>query len=376
MENRIETVDQTIREGMQHRGIVFSRRQRLEIVRYQDQLGVTVSQAGYPPAHDAEAAHIAYLNRFCRESGFRIRIAGMGRAILRDAEILVNTGINDFHLHLHIKKGADRDIVEAAMADVSESVGFIRRKCPAAVISIAVLDIFRTDRKMLEKVAVFLSETVNVDIISLPDTSGVAAPGTVAGITAPLAEIARRHGTRISIHCHNDMGMASANAYMGIEEGGARVLEASVAGVGERNGISDLFVTGKMLKDRGMPIDLHTENLPLFRAYYDYVNSIYTQQTGDNLVGYNTPVFGEGVTTHVAGTHAGGDFGQAGTERFCLNVLCGRRLVKKYLASRDIPCNEGDIDRVTQTIKNESARKERRLYQGEIEKIVKKSLQK
>ena len=136
--------------------------------------------------------------------------------------------------------------------------------------------------------------------------------------------------TRLTLaaHCHNDMGMASANSVMGII-GGAKVLEVSALGIGERNGIADLYTTARLLADQGYDTGLDLENIDGFKAYYAFVNDIVRQQTGINLMDYRCPVFGNAVKTHVAGTHATGGFGTAKEEEFFLSLLCGRQLVKK-----------------------------------------------
>ncbi|MCF8045206.1 MAG: hypothetical protein K9J83_05030, partial [Desulfarculaceae bacterium] len=109
MESFVKTIDETIREGMQHRGLVFSYEQRLEMVEFMETLGIDVCQAGYPPAHSSEREAVKNLNEACRRCGYRIGIAGMGRAVRKDAECLLETGIPHFHLHFHVKESFEPD---------------------------------------------------------------------------------------------------------------------------------------------------------------------------------------------------------------------------------------------------------------------------
>jgi 2-isopropylmalate synthase len=229
-----------------------------------------------------------------------------------------------------------------------------------------MLDIGRSDPKTLEQAVQFCSRQ-GIELLSLPDTSGMMSPFQVFQTISKLSAIAGQ--TRLSIHCHNDMGMASANTVMGIEAGGS-VAEVSVLGIGERNGIADLFTTARMLKDSGFDIQLNTQDLATFHAYYRYIDTIVYQQLGMHLLHANTPFFGQAVKTHVAGTHAHGQFGMASKEHYYLNSMCGRRLVKKYIARHKIDCPDSQLEKLTDQIKTESLRLNRSLTPADIKKII------
>ncbi len=367
MENKqIIVIDETLREGMQYRGMMFSPEQRIKILEFQEALGVDICQAGYPPAHEHEAGVVKALFEYAGERGYKIRVGAMGRAHIQDAAILLQTGIRDFHFHLHISPQAGPNAVDAVLSDLLKPVGEVRKKSPDAVISVAMLDMGRSGPDVLEHCVSFLSRH-GIDIVSLPDTSGMMAPHEVYEKISRLSALAG--AARISIHCHNDLGMASANSVMGILAGG-RVLEASALGIGERNGIADLYTTAKILRDQGVDMNLKVDDLELFREYYDYVDGLVHEQTGDHLLTFNTPVFGRGVGTHTAGTHAGGQYGLAETSGFYLNVLCGRGLVQKYLASHGLSCPAEQLDELTRTVKSESIRLNRSLSPAEIQALI------
>jgi 2-isopropylmalate synthase len=369
MENKqIIVIDETLREGMQYRGMMFSLEQRRMILDFQEALGVDVCQAGYPSAHEHEAGVVQALFEYAKRKGYRIRVGAMGRAHIQDAAILLQTGILDFHFHLHISPQAGPNAVDAVLSDLLKPVGEVRKKSPDAVISIAMLDIGRSGPDVLEHCVSFLSRH-GIDMISLPDTSGMMAPHEVYEKISTLSALAG--AARISIHCHNDLGMASANSVMGILAGG-RVLEASALGIGERNGIADLYTTAKILRDQGVDMNLKIDDLELFREYYDYVDGLVHEQTGDHLLTFNTPVFGGAVTAHTAGTHAGGQYGLAREENFYLNVLCGKRLVRKYLDCHGLACPADRLDDLTWTVKSESIRLNRCLSPTEIQVLISK----
>ena len=365
---RIVTIDETIREGMQHSGIVFSYSQRKKILYFQEKLGVDICQAGYPSAHITEADNVKKLFLYALDEGYNIQVAGMGRAFIKDAQILMKTGINHFHLHAHIDMDQDKDRAKA-LSCIKEVIEYIRSENKKAEISLAILDIGRTDPFILEELGCFAIDKLKIDILSLPDTSGIMSPDSIYDKIHPIAIRAAKSETKISIHCHNDMGMASANTIIGIKAGG-KILEASALGIGERNGIADLFTTGKMLKDNGFEMNLKTDETEIFRQYYEYVNGICRAQTKENLLNVNTPFFGEAVKTHVAGTHGAEAFGIEFKEKFFLNLLCGKHLVKKYLNAAGIGYNHEKVDAITAKIKSESAKLQRRLTDKEIKSIA------
>ncbi|MBW2655715.1 MAG: hypothetical protein JRC91_12540 [Deltaproteobacteria bacterium] len=363
---KILIIDETLREGMQYRGLMFSPAQRLKILEFQEKLKVDICQAGYPSAHDLEADAVRTLCQHAKKNHYTIRIAAMGRANLHDAAMIMDTQVNDLHFHLHIKNDVTPDQLNKILHDISKTSDFIKKNNSSASISIAMLDIGKSDGLILEQCISFLRHHP-IDMLSLPDTSGIMAPNQVF---EKITQLSSKAGNiDISIHCHNDMGMAAANSVMGILAGG-RILEASVLGIGERNGIADLYTTAKMLQGQGVNINLNTADLATFKAYYTYVDAIVYEQTHDHLLTLNTPVFGDAVKTHVAGTHAGGEYGLASEEHFFLNILCGKHLIKKYLDSHNISYSADILDILTIKIKSKSAQLNRCLTQQDIEGII------
>lgn len=365
----LKFIDETIREGMQHRGIVFSRTQKETILDFQEALGVDICQAGYPPAHPSEEDHVRALNLRAAKRGYRIRVAAMGRALNRDITKLISTGIKDFHLHAHPGKETSEEAQNHALEAIITAAASVRKGCFGATISLAVLDIGKTPRNLLESLVKKLIQNPAPEILSLPDTSGILAPNIIGEILRPLAESAQGTKTSLAVHCHNDMGMAAANTLMGVEAG-ARVVEASALGLGERNGIADLFTVGNFLGTQGHGMHLKFDDKKTFRDYYEFVNRICRDQTGEALLTYNTPFFGEALKTHVAGTHGNTAFGIEKDERFFLNTLCGKPLVAKYLAAHNIPHDPTWLSNITRTVKDESARLGRSLLEKEIRTIA------
>ena len=124
---KIIVFDQTIREGMQYRGLMFSYAERLKIMEFQQALGVDISQAGYPPAHESEIIHI---KRLCREAAgrnYNIRISGLCRALVKDVSWMVETGLREFNLHTSITaEMLLRQSLESIFESLKDTVLFIR----------------------------------------------------------------------------------------------------------------------------------------------------------------------------------------------------------------------------------------------------------
>ncbi len=373
-ERKIRIIDETLREGMQFHGLVFSLEQRIIILEFQEMLGVDICQAGYPTALPQEAQIVADLASHARRKQFNIRTAALGRAMKADADILVNTGVNDPHFHFHMKEGMSRTDLNMALDRLFDLFARVKKDRPDANISLAMLDIGRTDPDLLAHCVETLDKCPDLSILSLPDTSGIMAPNQVHERISLLAgKTTRLH---LAVHCHNDMGMASANTLIGILAGAA-VMEVSVLGIGERNGIADLFTTAKLLHDTGgVQTNLTLGNTEGFKDYYTYINSIVLEQTGLTLMDYRCPVFGAAVKTHVAGTHAGGIFGTSEEEKFFLNPLCGRGLVKKYLKNNQISFHENHLESITYAIKQASMDKGCALSKNEVAHIVGKTIAK
>jgi len=172
----LKFIDETIREGMQHRGIVFSRTQKETILDFQEALGVDICQAGYPPAHPSEEDHVRALNLRAAKRGYRIRVAAMGRALNRDITKLISTGIKDFHLHAHPGKETSEEAQNHALEAIITAAASVRKGCFGATISLAVLDIGKTPRNLLESLVKKLIQNPAPEILSLPDTSGIPGP--------------------------------------------------------------------------------------------------------------------------------------------------------------------------------------------------------
>lgn len=355
---------------MQYRGMMLSAEERLKLIEYQDALGVDIAQAAYPSAHTSEREILRRIYEETSKQGLRIRIAGLGRAVEKDADLIMDTGVNDIQLHVSINSGN----ATPGMKRLDQTVRHIRKRSQNACIEVSVLDLGKIDMGFLKKMVTAIVEETDVNILTLPDTSGILAPNLLSEKISRVAEWAKDSAVQIGVHCHNDMGMATANTIAGVSAG-ASVMEVAALGIGERNGIGDLFVAGKNLKEQGYTMNLKTESVDVFREYYAYLDGVCFKKTGMHLLNYNTPFFGRAVHTHVAGTHGQAGFGAGVGEDFYLNVLCGKHLAKKYMVKHGIEFEENRLPDIVSKIKTFSVEKGRSLTPEEVQRIALFSVQ-
>ena len=347
-------IDQTIREGMQYRGLMFSPEERMRMVEFQERLGVDISQAAYPPAHVSEAGCLKSLHQWSEQNGCHIRIAGLCRAIPEDIRCMLNMGIKDFHLHSGINEEMlNRFGMDHIFKGITKTVELIQKQVNNPCINLAFADVAATDFRLLKNCITYVAEELAVDILNLPDTSGSMAPNQYHDLIKKVSTLLEGKTTKIGVHCHNDMGMATANTVMGVIAG-AEIVEVTALGIGERNGIGDVYSVCKLLKDQGYHINAKTEDLEGFKSYYEFVNKICVDRLGEGPLNYNTPVFGESVKTHVAGTHGIIRYSNAAEKNYYLNVLCGKHLVKQYLNLHQIPYDPDRLKEIVKSIKEKS----------------------
>ncbi len=368
----IQIIDQTIREGMQFRGLMLSLSERKKLLDFQGSLGIDISQAAYPPAHESEKDILGRLKTYVADQGYHLRVAGLGRALKQDVDDIASAGIKDIHLTVILNAGnrLESKDNEALLVSLKAVVDHARSIVKNSCIGVSILDIGKHPMDLIRRFAVMLVRDVQVNVLTLPDTSGVIPPNLFYDRVHDIAELAKGSKTRISVHCHNDMGVATANTVMGVAAG-ARAIEVTALGIGERNGIGDLFLAGKLLKDQGFKINLNVDDIERFREYYRYVNQLCMEKINTSVLSYQTPFFGASMRAHVAGTHGKNTFGLGigGDDRH-LNVLCGKHLVTQYLDSHGMDYPVDKIHEIVFKIKDKSVEVGRSLTKAEVEEVV------
>ncbi|HBX23114.1 MAG TPA: 2-isopropylmalate synthase [Desulfotomaculum sp.] len=233
--------DTTLRDGEQSLGITLNVREKLDIARQLVRFGVDVIEAGFPASSPGDMEAVRTIAAEIKGAV----ICGLTRAVERDidycAEALraaeaprIHTGIAVSPVHMEKKlRLAPDQVVEAAVAAVKHAKRYVHD------VEFYAEDAFRSDPAFLVRV---LEKVIDAGatVVNIPDTVGYATPWEYGElISHVMHNVSNIHRAVVSIHCHNDLGMATANSLAGIKAGAGQV-EGTINGIGERAGNTSL----------------------------------------------------------------------------------------------------------------------------------------
>ena len=300
---KIAIFDTTLRDGEQSPGCSMYLEEKISMARQLERLGVDVIEAGFPFASEGDFRSVAAIAEECRD----VTVAGLCRTvpsdIYRAAEALKNAtrprihtfiATSDIHLQYKLKKTRD-EVLEMTAKAVR-----IARSCVDDV-EFSAEDATRSDVDFLcEVFAVAVSEGATV--LNVPDTVGYTLPGEFANLVQTVRErVVGDRDVAISVHCHNDLGLAVANSLAALEAGATQV-ECTVNGVGERAGNASLEELVMAIAVRGdkMPYTNNIDQTQLYPA----------SQLLSSIVGFgvqpNKAIVGRNAFAHEAGIHQHG----------------------------------------------------------------------
>ncbi|OWP56796.1 MAG: hypothetical protein B2I17_04195 [Thermoplasmatales archaeon B_DKE] len=338
--------DDTLREGMQAPGIAFTVEEKVQIARVIRKCGIKRALVAYPPAHISEKQAT---EKIVKEHIFPETFA-LGRAIRNDVDAIYETGSN---IALHLPFRMER------MDEVLDSVRYASTK--GRIVEVAVVDVMKNDIKDVIKMAKLVSEA-GADIVQLPDTTGIGSPRKIRAL---FTEAKASLDVEIETHCHNDMGGAIANAYAALE-GGADHVDATVYGIGERNGITDLASFSGILESEGISTGIDRNEL---KHVYSKILDVILSKAGPGFFARNFPAVGENTITNTAGTHvAYSDVFSAGGMSF--NVYAGKSMIKRVLESSKMQTDDMIVRDVLMAVKNRSAETGKCVTSDEIIKMA------
>jgi 2-isopropylmalate synthase len=300
---RVKIFDTTLRDGEQSPGCSMNLQEKLRLARQLDRLGVDIIEAGFPIASDGDFEAVRAIAQEIR----RPVIAGLARATKMDIErawqavrsaahprIHVFLATSDIHLHYKLKISREQCIRQAV-----EAVRFARTLC--ADVEFSAEDATRTELDFLCAIAEAVAEA-GATTINLPDTVGYTVPSDMSRIISTVyARTRGEHEITISTHCHNDLGLAVANSLAAVEAG-ARQVECTINGIGERAGNASLeeVVMALRVRSDALPFDttVHAEEL--------YPTSRLLTETTHVPVQPNKAIVGRNAFAHEAGIHQDG----------------------------------------------------------------------
>jgi 2-isopropylmalate synthase len=304
MADQLIIFDTTLRDGEQSPGASMTRDEKLRIARQLERLRVDVIEAGFPASSNGDFECVQAIANVIKDS----TVCGLARAndrdISRAAEALkaaararVHTFIATSPLHMEKKL---RMTPEQVLEQARLSVRFARNLC--ADIEFSPEDGYRSDPdflcRVLEAVIAEGATTINV-----PDTVGYAVPELYGNFIKNLRERIPNSDKAVwSVHCHNDLGMAVANSLAGVKIGGARQVECTINGLGERAGncsLEEIVMAVKTRKDYfGLDVNIATEHI--------VPASKMVSQTTGFVVQPNKAVVGANAFAHASGIHQDG----------------------------------------------------------------------
>ena len=291
---KIRIFDTTLRDGEQTPGISLSPDQKLSIAKKLDALGVDAIEAGFPVISEGELKAVKMIS----SEGLSCEIAGLARTNKKDIDAAINGGLNYIHtfiatsdIHLEHKLKMTRD---QALEKAVEAVEY--GKSRGLQVEFSAEDATRTDREFLKKIFHEVAKA-GADRIDIPDTVGYSTPEYIAKITKDAIDATK---LPVSVHCHNDFGLAVANALSGIHAG-AQCAHVTINGIGERAGNASLEEFSMALQC--LPYEQKYETNIKSELIYDtsrYVSKIVGIQVQPNkaIVGDNAFGHESGIHTH------------------------------------------------------------------------------
>jgi 2-isopropylmalate synthase len=301
--DRIAVFDTTLRDGEQSPGCSMDLPEKLRMARQLEELGVDIIEAGFPIASDGDFAAVKAVAAACRS----VTVAALCRTseqdVARAAEALagaahprIHTFVATSDIHLKHKLQKTRaEVLEMTRASVRLARNF------AEEVEFSAEDATRSDVDYLcEVFSTAIDE--GASIINVPDTVGYTLPTEFAGLVSAVRErVVGDKAVTISVHCHNDLGLAVANSLAAISAG-ARQVECTINGIGERAGNASL-------EELVMAMHVRADQL----AFVSNVNTreLYpTSQLLSEIVGFdvqpNKAIVGRNAFAHEAGIHQHG----------------------------------------------------------------------
>lgn len=356
MERKVFVFDTTLRDGEQSPGASLTGAEKLEIARQLARLNVDVIEAGFPSSSPGDFEAVRQIAREVRGPV----ITALARAVkadidavweaVRDAErprIHIVLGASDIHARGKFRRSRE-ELLEMGVA----AVRYARALCPD--VQYSTEDASRSDRRYLCQVVEAVIEA-GATVVNIPDTVGWAVPAQWGRL---IADIRRRvpniHRATLSVHCHNDLGMAVANSLAAVKAG-AQQVEGAINGIGERAGNASLEEVVMALKVR--------------RAYYGVGTGIVTSELAATsamvsrltglAVARNKAIVGANAFAHSSGIHQDGVLKErtnyeiicpeevgAADAQIVLTARSGRHAVRHRLEALGYAVTPDDLDRL------------------------------
>lgn len=298
----VQIFDTTLRDGEQVPGCKLDTKSKLIIAERLDALGVDIIEAGFPVSSPGDFDSVVEISKLVRNA----TVCGLTRAVENDIKVAadalknakkprIHTGIGTSDSHIKYKFNSNKDaIIERAIAAVSYAKSFVED------VEFYAEDAGRTDNEFLARVCEAVVKA-GATVLNIPDTTGYCLPEEYGSKIKYLKEnVTGIDKAVLSCHCHNDLGLATANSIAGINNG-ARQIECTINGIGERAGNTSLEEVVMILRQHPyLKLDTKIDSKLLYS----------TSQMVSDLMGMivqpNKAIVGTNAFAHSSGIHQDG----------------------------------------------------------------------
>ena len=355
--NRVYFFDTTLRDGEQVPGCQLNTVEKIQVAKALETLGVDVIEAGFPVSSPGDFNSVIEISKAVTWP----TICALTRAVEKDIEVAaealkyakhgrIHTGIGTSDSHIRYKFNSNREeILERAV----KAVRYARKFTDD--VEFYAEDAGRTDNEYLARVIEAVIDA-GATVVNIPDTTGYCLPSEYGAKIKYLCDnVPNIDKAIISTHCHNDLGMATANTMAGIMNG-TRQCEVTINGIGERAGNTALEEIAMILqshRDRGLSSNINTSGIyPLSRAVSNLMNMPVQPNkaiVGRNAFAHSSGIHQDGVLKNVS-TYEIIDPKDIGldTNSIVLTARSGHAALKYRLESHGVHLSKEKLDKVYQ----------------------------
>ena len=298
----VEIFDTTLRDGEQVPGCKLDSTTKLEIAEKLDELGVDILEAGFPISSPGDFQSVENISKLVKNA----RVCGLTRAVKKDIDVAaealksarrprIHTGIGTSESHIRYKfNSTPEKIIERAVAAVSHAKKYVDD------VEFYAEDAGRTENKFLARICEEVIK-VGATVLNIPDTTGYCLPEEYGQKIKFLKDnVVGIHKATLSCHCHNDLGLATANSIAGVQNG-ARQIECTINGIGERAGNTSLEEVVMILRQHpylNLDTRIHSQKL--------YETSQLVSYSMGMPIQPNKAIVGANAFAHSSGIHQDG----------------------------------------------------------------------
>ncbi len=380
MSEQVLIFDTTLRDGEQCPGASMNTREKLEVARQLARLKVDIIEAGFPIASDGDFEAVKAIATEIQGA----RIAGLARCVDKDidrAAAAVKPAGNRGRIHVFLATSAIHREFKLKMAQseiIKRAVEGVKRACgQCADVEFSPEDASRTEPEFLAEVTQAVI-AAGAKTVNIPDTVGYAVPHEYGTLIKYLYDhVTNIKDAIISVHCHNDLGLAVANSLAAVVNG-ARQVECTINGIGERAGNASLEEIVMALKTRTDAFSGYTTGIDTRQIYP--ASRLVSHLTG-MVVQRNKAIVGDNAFAHESGIHQHGMIQNRSTYEIMRAEDVGRsseltwgkhmgsHAVRKKLDEMGYKLSDDEIKTITEKIKT-LADKKKSVYDDDVRALV------